>query len=214
VRIWLIVLGVLALIGVGLWLSSSQGESPASTAPPTGQTVEPGEEGTPPAGASEETLRELLAELERYLCEGAEKAPLPEPDHPTLTVAAPCVKVEGLFMFGSRLPQTGEYLLKIWPKQEYVPLVTACGALTDQEIPASRDFIVIVNGEDWSKVEPILQPEGSFRYAIPVRIEGPYVYSTETNRHVYTPHCEIHSLREITVLEQEQDENSESDKGE
>lgn len=231
-RLWWILLGLVAVIGMLFLLSNPQPEEesagaspPPSTEQPSVGTEEEGGEAEPlPSESQEESggrttksPKELLAELQPYLCEGAEGEPLPEPERPTLRVAAPCVRVEGLFMFGSRLPQTGDYLLKIWPTKEYLPLVTACGALVEGGVPLGRELIVIVKGEDWPKVEPILQPEGHFRYALSVSIEGPYVYSTETNRHVFTPHCEIHPLQALIALDEQSEESDggeDGDKGE
>ena len=231
-RLWWILVALVAVIGALFLLNATQppeGDETLPPSPPSASGERPPGEGqgeTPPAegtqGQGEEpgpqsptkSPEELLAELEPYLCEGSKAEPLPEPRRPTLTVAAPCVRVEGLFMFGSRLPQTGDYLLKIWPTKEYLPLVTACGALVEGGVPPSRELIVIVRGEDWPKVEPILQPEGHFRYAISVRVEGPYVYSTETNRHVYTPHCEIHPVKALIAIEEESGGSDSQSEGE
>jgi len=192
-RIWLILIGVLAILGIALWLSS--------TAPEESEPAQP--ESTPQEERTGEEQGSI--DLSQFLCPGAEALPKPEPLRPTLRVVAACVELEGLFWFGSRLPDTGDYLLKVRPFSEYVPLREACRVEATEPLRVEPELVVIVRGEDWPEIRPLLQPEGSFRYAIPVRVRGVYVFSTETNRHVYGPHCAIYPLEKLELLKEEED---------
>lgn len=189
-RIWLIVIGVLAALGLALWLSS---------APPT--ELESEEE---PQPAPERPIEKNLSEL---LCPGTEEAPKPQPRRPTLKVVAACVKAQGRVMFTSVLPN-GDYLIKIWPTARYAALREACRPRAAEELSVDRYLAATIAKEDWPKFSAILQPGGPgspYALAIPVMLQGVYVFSTEVNRHIYGPHCEIHPLDSLEPLKEEKE---------
>jgi len=123
---------------------------------------------------------------------------------------AACVEAQGLVMFVTRLPDTEDYLFKIGLVPRYALLREACRAVAPQELKDLDSYLSItIAKEDWPKFSAILQPEGPFtpyKIGVPVRVQGVYVFSTETNRHIYGPHCEIHPLQKLELQEEKKDE--------
>lgn len=206
-RIWLILLGVVVALGLGIWLYSSQSpKSDLGAQTPT--PVPPSEPQTKPV--SPPTSPESTpAELSELLCSGKENAPLPEPRRPTLRVAAACVEVQGPVMFVSKIVDTEDYMVKIWLAARYATLRGACRAVATEEPQIERDLVLTIAKEDWPTFSKVLQPEGpgtSFKYGMKVVAQGVYVFSTETSRQIYGPHCEIHPLTKLELLEEKKEE--------
>ena len=213
-RIWLIVLGVVALLGLGVWLYSSRPVEPAEpgsqtstpVTPPSGQPSNPGSS----SSSSPESTPKDISEL---LCLNTSDAPKPQPRRPTLLVMAACVELQGRVMFVSALPNTGDYLIKIWLTPRYSALREACRAVATEELQdLDRDMNATIAKEDWPKFSPILQPDGSgtpYKFATyQVTAQGVYVFSTEThpNQKIFGPHCEIHPLQKLELLEEKKEE--------
>jgi hypothetical protein len=210
-RARLIVIGVLLLAGLAYWLlTSSSPQSPSGpstepTPPSSGESPQSPETSPveqPPPSAEELQDGDLPAEL---ICEGAASVRKPAPRRQTLTVMAACVEAQGTVMFVSRIPETGDYLVKIWPTARYSMLREACRSVATGELQLERDLVLIAAQEDWPKFSSVLQPEGPFtpyKIGFPVRVQGVYVFSAETSRSVTGPHCEIHPLQKLEIPEE------------
>lgn len=212
-RGWLILIGIVVL-GLAYWLFMTLNTGPEQELPqpeskvsgPPGQSEGPVQplQGTEQQGTVAEPV-----DLSGLLCPGTEGAPKPESRLPSLRVMAACVVVKGRVMFTSVLPN-GDYLVKIWLSRKYALLREACRSVATGELNLEEPYLVMtIAKEDWPKFSPILQPDGPgtpYKLAIPVTAQGVYVFSPETNRHVYSPHCEIHPLEKLELVEEEKEE--------
>lgn len=216
-RAWLILIGIV-VVGLAYWLFTALTTGPQQGPPQPAANVseQPGKSETEssegPAQPPQETEPQETVtkpeDLSELLCPGTEGAPKPEPRLPSLKVMAACVVAQGRVMFTTVLPN-GDYLVKIWPSGKYTPLREGCRPVATAELSLEEPYLVItIAKDDWPKFSPILRPEGPgnpYKLAIPVTAQGVYVFSPETNRHVYGPHCEIHPLEKLELVEEEKE---------
>ena len=112
-------------------------------------------------------------------------------------------------MFVSKIVDTEDYVVKVWPAARYGTLRGACASVATAEPQIERDLVLTIPKEEWPTFSKILQPEGpgtSFKYGMKVVAQGVYVFSTESSRQVRGPHCEIHPLTKLTLLEEKKEE--------